>query len=180
VCLAVALAAAARVIPPPAVAKPGGEAGAECEGLAGVYGDVKDPGVYCAEKTGTALGVLSAGAGGPGCVLSHDDSERLILPGETVELRRGVRGCAVVRGRFGGAEMLALGMKIDINTVSAEDLMPLPGIGPELAARIVSFREKNGPFRSTEEIENVPGIGRVAFERIMGQIVADGGKERDR
>lgn len=48
---------------------------------------------------------------------------------------------------------------IDINMASAEDFAKLPGIGPELARRIVAFREKHGPFRRVEDLLAIRGIG---------------------
>jgi len=48
---------------------------------------------------------------------------------------------------------------VDLNSASAEALSRLPGIGPELAERIVTFREEKGPFASVEELDGVSGIG---------------------
>lgn len=47
----------------------------------------------------------------------------------------------------------------DINQASAEDFAKLPGIGPELARRIVAYREKHGPFRRVEDLMAIRGIG---------------------
>ena len=48
---------------------------------------------------------------------------------------------------------------IDINQASAKDFTKLPSIGPELARRIVTFREKHGPFRRVEDLLVIRGIG---------------------
>lgn len=48
---------------------------------------------------------------------------------------------------------------IDINRASAEDFDKLPGIGPELANRIVAYRQKHGPFRRVEDLLAIRGIG---------------------
>ncbi len=48
---------------------------------------------------------------------------------------------------------------IDINRATAEDFDKLPGIGPELARRIVAYREKHGPFRRIEDLMAVRGMG---------------------
>lgn len=60
--------------------------------------------------------------------------------------------------------------KVNINTASAAELDTLPGIGPGYAARIVAYRETNGPFQRSEEIQNVPGIGPATFARIKDLI----------
>ncbi|RMF43341.1 MAG: hypothetical protein D6755_10410, partial [Anaerolineae bacterium] len=49
--------------------------------------------------------------------------------------------------------------KLDLNQASLVQLERLPGIGFRLAQAIVNYREANGPFRSLDELGNVPGIG---------------------
>ena len=53
----------------------------------------------------------------------------------------------------------APGAPINVNTATAAELEALPGIGPTLAAAIVSERERNGPFRTIDDLNRVPGIG---------------------
>lgn len=60
-------------------------------------------------------------------------------------------------------------VRVDINTASAEQLMSLPGIGREMAERIMTARDAQ-PFYFIEDIKNVPGIGDRRFERIRGLI----------
>ena len=48
---------------------------------------------------------------------------------------------------------------LDINRASAADFEKLPGIGPELAGRIVRYRAKNGRFRRVEDLLAIKGIG---------------------
>lgn len=48
---------------------------------------------------------------------------------------------------------------ININTATEEELETLPGIGEELAARIVAYRSEYGPYQTVEDITNVNGIG---------------------
>ena len=59
---------------------------------------------------------------------------------------------------------------LDINRASAEELEELPGIGPELARRIVAYREAHGPFAAVEDLLRVPGIGPVTLARIRDLI----------
>jgi competence protein ComEA len=54
--------------------------------------------------------------------------------------------------------------KININSASADELLQLKGIGEKKAASIIEFREKQGPFKSPEDLLKVPGIGMKTFE----------------
>ena len=60
--------------------------------------------------------------------------------------------------------------KVNINTASVEQLTTLPGIGPKLAARIVEYRQKNGPFKKVEELMNVRGVGEKNFLKLKPQL----------
>jgi competence protein ComEA len=61
---------------------------------------------------------------------------------------------------------LAASPPIDINTASAEDLAAaISGVGVRKAQTIIEDRERNGPFRSVEELTRVPGIGDRTLER---------------
>jgi len=59
---------------------------------------------------------------------------------------------------------------VNINTATAADLEALPGIGAKTAARIVEYRQKNGPFKKVEELMNVQGIGEKNFLKLKPQI----------
>jgi competence ComEA-like helix-hairpin-helix protein len=54
---------------------------------------------------------------------------------------------------------LAAGERIDPNTAPLEELMRLPRVGRATAERIIADRERNGPFRSVEDLTRVRGIG---------------------
>ncbi|MEX1669670.1 ComEA family DNA-binding protein [Zhongshania guokunii] len=48
---------------------------------------------------------------------------------------------------------------LDVNTASAEELQTLKGIGEKRAAAIIQYRSEHGPFKSTDDLLKVPGIG---------------------
>jgi competence protein ComEA len=41
----------------------------------------------------------------------------------------------------------------------------LSGVGPGKAKAIVEYREKNGPFKSADELKKVKGIGKATLEK---------------
>ena len=65
---------------------------------------------------------------------------------------------------------------VNLNTASAAELENLPGIGAKTAARIVEYRQKNGPFKKVEELMNVRGVGEKNFLKIKGQLVVSAPK----
>jgi len=72
-----------------------------------------------------------------------------------------------------GEEIWVPGGKININKASLEQLAYLPGIGPELAKRIIEYREKNGKFASILELEKVKGIGEIKLQKIKEKITLE-------
>ena len=62
------------------------------------------------------------------------------------------------------------GSIVNINTANETELEELPGIGASIAGRIIEYRNKNGKFKSIEDIKNVTGIGDSKFEKIKDLI----------
>ncbi|MCF0147537.1 MAG: helix-hairpin-helix domain-containing protein [Clostridium sp.] len=59
---------------------------------------------------------------------------------------------------------------ININSASLSDLQKINGVGAVKAQSIIDYREKNGGFKSIEDIKNVDGIGDKTFEKIKDKI----------
>jgi uncharacterized protein len=57
---------------------------------------------------------------------------------------------------------------VEVNTASAQLLTYVSGLGPQLAANILAWRNENGPFASREELKKVPRLGPKAFEQAAG------------
>jgi hypothetical protein len=79
----------------------------------------------------------------PGVVLPlGPDGERLVGPPQ----------------RMSGEQQLALGLRLDPNQASADELTALPDIGPSLAQAIVIERRR-APIRSESDLLRVRGLG---------------------
>jgi competence protein ComEA len=70
----------------------------------------------------------------------------------------------------------AAGAVVNINTAPATELQTLPGIGAKTAARIVEYRQKNGPFKKIEELMNVRGVGEKNFLKLKAQVTVSAAK----
>ncbi len=55
---------------------------------------------------------------------------------------------------------------IRLNYAGPEELEQIPGIGPELARRIIYYRALKGPFRSFSQLEEIDGIGPETIAKI--------------
>ena len=60
------------------------------------------------------------------------------------------------------------GVGVEVNTASEQLLGYVSGLGPQLARKIVAFRNENGPFVSREALKKVPRLGPKAYEQAAG------------
>jgi len=58
------------------------------------------------------------------------------------------------------------GTQVSINSASAEDLAhAMNGVGWKKAQAIVAYRDEYGPFKTLDDLKQVPGIGSSLVER---------------
>jgi competence protein ComEA len=128
-----------------------------------VAGAVVEPGVVRLAPGARVVDALDS-AGGPAAGADLDrlnlaapltDGQRVAVPRVGEPTPPLAEGSAVPSDAHGAAA----GAPIDLNTATAADLETLPGIGPMLAAAIVAERERNGPFKSIDDLQRVRGIG---------------------
>ncbi|MGL4723827.1 MAG: ComEA family DNA-binding protein [Scandinavium sp.] len=62
--------------------------------------------------------------------------------------------------------------KVSINTASAEELArAMNGVGLKKAQAIVSYREEYGPFKTLDDLRQVPGMGGALVERNLPHLM---------
>lgn len=65
---------------------------------------------------------------------------------------------------------------VELNTASKQLLSYVSGLGPQIAANIVKYREDNGAFASRAQLKKVPRLGPKAFEQCAGFLRIRGAK----
>ena len=53
---------------------------------------------------------------------------------------------------------------LNVNTATQQELAAVPGLNADLAKAIVQYREEMGDFMSIDELADVPGMDKDAFE----------------
>ena len=56
--------------------------------------------------------------------------------------------------------------KVNLNTATTDELQTLPGIGPAMAQRILTWRTQHGHFDSINQLREVGGIGDTRFAKL--------------
>lgn len=79
----------------------------------------------------------------------------------------------VLVDELSGRKKISLGIPIGLNSASSEDLEAIPGIGSELATRIINYRDTVGKFQSVDELDKVEGIGRKKLFNIRRVVNLD-------
>jgi competence protein ComEA len=62
---------------------------------------------------------------------------------------------------------------VELNSVDSAGLLPLPGIGPGYAKRILKYRSLLGGYYSTEQLKEVYGFSDSLFQVIKDHVKAD-------
>lgn len=134
-----------------------------------ICGEVVHPGVY-EMKAGSRLYELIERAGGytlKAAANSLNQAELLYDAQQIVVLSQD--SYSDIQSKAVGSETAA-DDRININTADKTHLMEIPGIGDSRASDIIAYREKNGLFKTTEDIMQVPGIKEGLYSKIKDKI----------
>src|ERR1700726_202501 len=55
---------------------------------------------------------------------------------------------------------------INLNTASSEELQQVPGIGPVTAEKILQMRKSYGAFKSVDDLSAIRGLGKKRLEKM--------------
>lgn len=144
-----------------------------------VKGAVNHPGVYKLSGGSRVQDAMQqAGGAAPSADVNRVNLAQPLADGMVVYIpRKGEQVPPPVAGATGSVPdggtqsgTTANGGKISLNSATAEQLDQLDGIGPSKAAAIIRYREEHGPFRSVDELANVPGIGEKTLEKFRDRL----------
>lgn len=136
-----------------------------------INGEVNKPGVYTLKQNSRIEDLVKAAGGYKAEADSVKINEAKILKDEDyIYVPKIANGTSNNQNTAVPVNIMDDG-KININEATKEQLMALPRIGEVTAARIIEYREKNGPFKSIEDLKKVSRIGDKTLEDIKDKIV---------
>ena len=138
-----------------------------------VAGGVRKPGVYSLPADSRVMDAITAAGGAEaGADVSDVNLARIIRDGEQIFVEPALTH--ITSSNTSKRPVLRVAKKrngpININRASARELDALPGIGPVIASRIVSYRKVNGPFISVDDLQKVSGIGSAKFAKFKSKV----------
>lgn len=131
-----------------------------------VRGSVVTPGVYELPPGARLQDALNAAGGLTSAAdLSTINLARRLRDGEVVVIGSPALAAGSPAAVSDGAQAESSAEpRININTATVEELDLLPGVGKVTAQRIIDFREQNGPYRSVDDLVHVQGISTRTIE----------------
>ena len=133
-----------------------------------IKGSVPSPGIYRFPDGTTISSVINMTIDAPADkVMVKATPAAFLKSGDIIYLRpTGDGKLEITISYMSTKELMVLGIPLQPDLLNAEDWDALPGIGPELAKRIVFDRQINGDFYSVDALQRVPGIAEGKISQI--------------
>jgi len=110
-----------------------------------------------------ALGALGAGTAARWAWPSSDPALDCRIEDVRWVMRGGAQIAACAPSEDAGdaptGAALTVGVKLDVNRATEEQLAMVPGVGRSLAKKLVGARRERGRFGSWDEVDEVQGVG---------------------
>lgn len=138
-----------------------------------VCGEVKKPGVYrLAPHSRRFQALETAGGATDNADTSAINLASSITDGEQIYIpKKGQAAPGTYHRRSsGGKSTTKVQFPIDVNRATEAELEAVPGIGPSMAAAIISYRKENGLLTSVEQLTDLPGVGEKKLERLRAYL----------
>jgi competence protein ComEA len=159
-----------------------------------ITGQVAEPGVYDLPPDARVIDLVVAAGGllqgadhaAVNLAAKVSDGQRIVVPVARAALPPGTSGMpgqptqspmATEAGSDGGATSgqeaaLPIDFPLNLNLATVADLDSLPRIGPSTAAAIVEWRDRNGGFKTVDDLLGVRGIGQATLDAIRPYVTA--------
>lgn len=138
-----------------------------------INGEVKNPKVYHM-KDGSIMDDLIREAGG---FTQNADMDRLKLQlNLALKLRDGdhiyiySKNDSSTQTSSSSQLSSSEGGKVNLNTANKDELETVPGIGDVTAQKIIDYREKNGGFKTIDDLKKIDRIGEKTFEKFKDKV----------
>ena len=138
-----------------------------------ISGEIVNPGVYSLPNHSRLQDLVEAAGG---LTDQADDSKinlvAILTDGQKIQVP-----AKLIQQDYQGASdpngSAVVFYPIDLNTAGQMELESLPDIGPKTAQAILIYRDEHGPFKTVDELIEVPNIGPATLSKIQDLVTVN-------
>lgn len=141
-----------------------------------IAGEVNKPGIVEIDEGSRIIDIVSIAGGFTGeadvdrvnLAYEVEDEQKIIIPNKNDKNKN----TEIIDDNedFIASDTNSKKRKLNINKATQSELESLTGVGPSMAAKILEYRKKNGPFKTIDSLKNVPGIGKSKYDGLKEEI----------
>jgi competence protein ComEA len=129
-----------------------------------IKGDVSKPGTYMLDGATATVGSAAAEAGCAPQIPAQAARQKLVS-GQSLEILRQQSGTVIRFSRMPGAALLALGMKLDLNSASLNELLLVPHMRRKIASAIIE-RRREKEWEKIDDLIEIRGVGAKTVQKL--------------